>query len=128
MAEILKKKKSNSNIFYFVRYDSEYDNYRGGQPGHVTSDCESDFFHDDLDLESDLSNVLDKVKAKVNPSSAAEAPKAEAEPEMEEEGQSCQMDKHVEENESQGCQKGEKSKSEQKVDKSEEDSDVKARA
>jgi len=37
-------------------YDSEYDNYRGG--GHVTSDAESDFAHED---DSEIGGVLDEL-------------------------------------------------------------------
>jgi len=37
-------------------YDSEYDNYRAG---HITSDAESDFAHEDLD--SDVGAVLDEL-------------------------------------------------------------------
>jgi len=37
-------------------YDSEYDNYRAG---HMTSDAESDFAHEDLD--SDVGAVLDEL-------------------------------------------------------------------
>jgi len=36
-------------------YDSEYDNYRGG---HMTSDAESDFAHED---DSDVGGVLDEL-------------------------------------------------------------------
>lgn len=36
-------------------YDSEYDNYRGG---HVTSDAESDFAHED---DSEVGGVLDEL-------------------------------------------------------------------
>ena len=38
------------------RYDSEYDNYRGG---HMTSDAESDFPNEDID--SDVGAVLDEL-------------------------------------------------------------------
>merc|ERR1712008_518960 len=37
-------------------YDSEYDNYRGA--GHVTSDAESDFAHED---DSEVGGVLDEL-------------------------------------------------------------------
>jgi len=37
-------------------YDSEYDNYRAG---HITSDAESDFAHEDID--SDVGAVLDEL-------------------------------------------------------------------
>ena len=42
--------------FIIYRYDSEYDNYRAG---HITSDAESDFAHEDLD--SDVGAVLDEL-------------------------------------------------------------------
>ncbi|XP_059084540.1 Ca(2+)/calmodulin-responsive adenylate cyclase-like isoform X4 [Tigriopus californicus] len=50
-------------------YDSEYDHLRDGGavggmllPGNLTSDCdESDFFHDDIDIDSDVGNILDNV-------------------------------------------------------------------
>ena len=38
------------------RYDSEYDNYRGG---HMTSDAESEFPNEDID--SDVGAVLDEL-------------------------------------------------------------------
>jgi len=38
-------------------YDSEYDNYRGGG-GHMTSDAESDFAHED---DSEVGGVLDEL-------------------------------------------------------------------
>ena len=41
--------------FLIYRYDSEYDNYRAG---HMTSDAESDFAHED---DSDVGAVLDEL-------------------------------------------------------------------
>lgn len=43
------------------RYDSEYDNLRG-HGGNVTSDYDdTDFHHDDIDIDSDVGNILDSV-------------------------------------------------------------------
>ena len=46
----------SASEFQIFRYDSEYDNYRAG---HMTSDAESDFAHEDID--SDVGAVLDEL-------------------------------------------------------------------
>ena len=47
--------------FNSCRYDSEYDNLRG-HGGNVTSDYDdTDFHHDEIDIDSDVGNILDSV-------------------------------------------------------------------